>query len=582
MASACVLEWVPDSLYNTAVSAIVALYSKYRKELKSLPENVQFDVYYKLYNKGRLCELALEFTELELFARVLKVSNKRHLLHNCFQAVLDHGQRVTKILANAYSQHCCVTDSGDSSSREKAIQLGFSLGGFFSDAGWYPEAEQVFRSCLQLLKQTQDLPSICKALECCIRLLHTLNAYCKFDEAERTWQEAQGFVEKLRAADCVVNSAVLHSEYCTLLFAKSLYNEAFRYCCNALEEITPSLPPKAVVDVLRQCSKACVVKREFKKAEMLIKCAVQHARENFGPKHHKYSDALLDYGFYLLNVDAICQAVQVYQAALDIRIAVFGGNNLHVAIAHEDLAYCSYVHEYSSGKFDDAEEHAVKAIEIITRLLPEDHLLLASSKRVKALILEEIAIDSHNKELEDRLLQEAHDLHLASLQLAKKAFGEDNVQTAKHYGNLGRLYQSMHFYEEAEQMHLKAIAIKERLLAPEDYEVALSVGHLASLYNYDMQKFDDAEKLYKRSVAIGRKLFGLGYSGLEYDYRGLLRLYQFTGNTDKAYEYSLVLHEWNRIRDHTNSEEKCPLELTTDESVTDVVQRFFAVMSADS
>lgn len=60
-----------------------------------------------------------------------------------------------------------------------------------------------------------------------------------------------------------------------------------------------------------------------------------------------------------------------------------------------------------------------------------------------ALILEEIAIDCHNKETEERLLQEAHDLHLSSLQLAKKAFGEFNVQTAKHYGNLGRLYQSM-------------------------------------------------------------------------------------------------------------------------------------------
>ena len=31
-----------------------------------------------------------------------------------------------------------------------------------------------------------------------------------------------------------------------------------------------------------------------------------------------------------------------------------------------------------------------------------------------ALILEEIAIDSHNKEIEDHLLQETHDLHLAS------------------------------------------------------------------------------------------------------------------------------------------------------------------------
>lgn len=48
MASACALEWVPDSLYNLAVSAIVTSYSKYRRELKGLPENVQFDLYYKV------------------------------------------------------------------------------------------------------------------------------------------------------------------------------------------------------------------------------------------------------------------------------------------------------------------------------------------------------------------------------------------------------------------------------------------------------------------------------------------------------------------------------------------------------
>ena len=53
-------------------------------------------------------------------------------------------------------------------------------------------------------------------------------------------------------------------------------------------------------------------------------------------------------------------------------------------------------------------------------------------------------------------------------------------------------------------MHLKAIEIKERLFGSEDYEVALSVGHLASLYSYDMQKFAEAEKLYLRSIAIGK------------------------------------------------------------------------------
>ena len=63
-----------------------------------------------------------------------------------------------------------------------------------------------------------------------------------------------------------------------------------------------------------------------------------------------------------------------------------------------------------------------------------------------ALILEEIAIDSHDKEEESRMLLEAKELHFQSLALAKLAFGEMNVQTAKHYGNIGRLYQSMRIY----------------------------------------------------------------------------------------------------------------------------------------
>lgn len=57
-------------------------------------------------------------------------------------------------------------------------------------------------------------------------------------------------------------------------------------------------------------------------------------------------------------------------------------------------------------------------------------------------------------------------------------------------------------------MHIKAIQIKEQLLGHEDYEVALSVGHLASLYNYDMNQYEDAERLYLRSIAIGQ--LGLG------------------------------------------------------------------------
>lgn len=42
------LEWIPETLYNTAISAVVDNYSRSRREIRSLPENIQFDVYYKV------------------------------------------------------------------------------------------------------------------------------------------------------------------------------------------------------------------------------------------------------------------------------------------------------------------------------------------------------------------------------------------------------------------------------------------------------------------------------------------------------------------------------------------------------
>lgn len=141
----------------------------------------------------------------------------------------------------------------------------------------------------------------------------------------------------------------------------------------------------------------------------------------------------------------------------------------------------------------------------MTKLAPANKLMLASAKRVKALILEEIALD-HMITPDARdykgLLKDSEELHQSALELSLEAFGEINVQTAKHYGNLGRLYQSMMRYSDAEEMHKRAIKIKTDLLGEYDYEVGLSIGHLASLYNYHMKKYREAEELYLKSIHI--------------------------------------------------------------------------------
>lgn len=45
----------------------------------------------------------------------------RHLLHHCFQALMDHGVRVSEILADAFEWQKAQTP-------DKLIQLGFALG----------------------------------------------------------------------------------------------------------------------------------------------------------------------------------------------------------------------------------------------------------------------------------------------------------------------------------------------------------------------------------------------------------------------------------------------------------------------
>lgn len=329
------------------------------------------------------------------------------------------------------------------------------------------------------------------------------------------------------------------------------------------------------MEVLRQTSKSCVVKRRFNQAGLLIRQAVSLASQLYEiDGHPQYSNTLMDYGFYLLNFDSVKESVKVYERALKIRKEIFEKNNILVAIGYEDLAYALYVNEYSSGSFYPAKDNADKSIRIREKILPKDHLLLASAKRVKALILEEIALDmrdgvSHQAQ---GLLFEAEQLHKSALALSRAAFGENNVQTAKHYGNLGRLYQSMMMYSEAEKMHLRAISIKEQLLGPDDYEVGLSIGHLASLYNYHMKRFRDAEKLYLRSIEINLNLFGNAYSGLEYDYRGLINVYTELQDVNCMIYYNQRMREWANIRECQKSESVYP---TNPQPLREIISKFF-------
>lgn len=184
-----------------------------------------------------------------------------------------------------------------------------------------------------------------------VRLLHAQTAYSSFIEAAETYKLALETLEKLKSAGYTeINHAALYCEFSALFFAKSEYEQSYRFvfwthflsykrskydieicvicnwkCCvwfswsiEALKQLKSSLPARIIVDVLRQATKSCVLKREFQKAGLLSKQAVYLANEVFGPDHPKYSDALTDYGFYLLNYDSILDSVSIYKVRQNI------------------------------------------------------------------------------------------------------------------------------------------------------------------------------------------------------------------------------------------------------------------------
>ena len=92
------------------------------------------------------------------------------------------------------------------------------------------------------------------------------------------------------------------------------------------------------------------------------------------------------------------------------------------------------------------------------------------------------------------------------------------------------------------------------------YQNASSVNYLTTLFQFHFS---------------GKKLFGEGYSGLEYDYRGLLRLYRQVGNQAMADRYAGILQQWNGIRHRNNAIQVKPLEFELKTSLKDVVTSNF-------
>ena len=158
-------------------------------------------------------------------------------------------------------------------------------------------------------------------LDTMTKLLHVYSEYRHFELADDIFSNIRE--KKLKNNDYSIlepdlNLSAVYCEFSNYCYSKSQYREAYDWGLKAVMNLTAEIPARVVIDILRQAGKASVLRRQFPKAEILLREALLRARDVYGENHLKYADCLVDYAFYLLNVDGVVKSVQAYEKALTV------------------------------------------------------------------------------------------------------------------------------------------------------------------------------------------------------------------------------------------------------------------------
>jgi CHAT domain-containing protein/tetratricopeptide (TPR) repeat protein len=174
------------------------------------------------------------------------------------------------------------------------------------------------------------------------------------------------------------------------------------------------------------------------------------------------------------------------------------------------------------GKYDDARLLAEQALSIREKVLGPDHIEVARSLNLIAIIY-----DDQND------YAKAEPLNVRALSIREKTLGPDHPDVARSLFNLAWIYKVRQEFAKAESTYLRVLAIQEKALGPNHSEVATTLNDLAVLYN-QTGKTDQSIAVNKRVLAIREEALGPDDVGVAKALNNLARVYERKGDYEQA------------------------------------------------
>ncbi|CAM9521442.1 unnamed protein product [Ectocarpus sp. 4 AP-2014] len=222
------------------------------------------------------------------------------------------------------------------------------------------------------------------------------------------------------------------------------------------------------------------------------------------------------------------------------------------ALDRENIARSRLAHVLGErGKYEEAETLYRRSLAIDEKVYGPDHPEVAAGLNSWAEFLR-----SQGK------YEEAAPLYVRSLGIREKLYGPDHPEIASSLNNWALLLTSQGKYEEAEPLYVRSLAIREKVLGPDHPDVAISLNNWAGLLNTQESlhlvhhiegKYNKAEPLYVRSLAIHEKVYSYDHPAVATGLNNWAEVLRNQGKNDEAeplYQRAQEILEKSLGRDH--------------------------------
>ena len=345
-------------------------------------------------------------------------------------------------------------------------------------------------------------------------------------EDVRTWPvwdslrpHATRVIELAEGAHVETDSGLMN-QLATLLYCKSLYNQAEPLMRRALEVDESSLGnehPNVARD-LNNLATLLKATNRLLEAEPLMRRALEIDESSLGNEHPNVARDLNNLATLLKATNRLLEAEPLMRRALEIDEKSLGEEHPKVA---RDLSNLATLLK-ATNRLSEAEPLMRRALGIDESSFGDEHPNVARDLNNLATLLK-----ATNRFLE------AEPLMRRALEIDESSFGDEHPNVARDLNNLAQLLKATNRLSEAEPLMRRALEIDESSFGDEHPNVAIHLNNLAQLLKAT-NRLSEAEPLMRRALEIDESSFGEEHPKVAIDLNNLAQVLRATNRLSEA------------------------------------------------